>query len=160
MDLIANALTKIAAAHHGRDKWGDPDDGVFLLKGEADALVLKLTAGTEKDLTFAAYGARALTTAFYPGGSMLDAVCYLSLKLAGEAGEVAQKIAKAIRDNASIIDETRRLALLDELGDCVWYVNAIASELNSSLTEVAQRNLVKIEDRQARGALGGDGDNR
>jgi NTP pyrophosphatase (non-canonical NTP hydrolase) len=155
--LIASALTKIEAARHGRDKWGTPDDGVFLLNAEADALV-KLTAGT--DLTFAAYGMCALSSAFYPGAATIDAVCYLSLKLAGEAGEVAQKIAKAIRDNASVIDETRRLALLDEMGDCIWYINAIASELNSSFAEVAQRNLAKIKDRQARGVINGDGDNR
>jgi NTP pyrophosphatase (non-canonical NTP hydrolase) len=136
-----------------------PLSHIVLPRAHAQCL-LQAVQATNSSLTFAEYSTQALTTAIYPGSTTIDALSYLALKLAGEAGEVGQKIAKAIRDNANIIDETRRLALLDECGDCLWYLNALASELNSGLTEVAQRNLTKIKDRQMRGVQGGDGDNR
>jgi NTP pyrophosphatase (non-canonical NTP hydrolase) len=82
------------------------------------------------------------------------------LKIAGEAGEVADKVGKLIRDHHSQLSEPKRLELLKELGDVLWYVSAIAYELDSSLEAVADLNFAKLEDRKARGVLGGDGDNR
>jgi NTP pyrophosphatase (non-canonical NTP hydrolase) len=158
-NLVADAVVTIKHDLSRPCNWGDALDSTTLLRAEAEAL-LAFVEGATAALTFGEYSTQALATAIYPGASTIECLMYLSLKLAGEAGEVAQKIAKAVRDNTNIIDETRRLALLDECGDCLWYLNALASELNSGLTEVAQRNLTKIKDRQKRGAQGGDGDNR
>jgi len=70
--------------------------------------------------SFAEYAREAISTAIYPGGGTIGAVSYLALKLNGEAGDVAEKVGKAVRDANGVIDEARRLALLDELGDVIW----------------------------------------
>jgi NTP pyrophosphatase (non-canonical NTP hydrolase) len=162
-NLVADAVVTIKHDLSRPCNWGDALDSTTLVRAEAEALLAFVegaTRGNADALTFGEYSTQALATAIYPGASTIECLMYLSLKLAGEAGEVAQKIAKAVRDNASVIDETRRLALLDECGDVLWYTCAIATELNSSLAEVAQRNLAKIKNRQARNAQHGDGDNR
>lgn len=87
-------------------------------------------------------------------------VVYPALKLAGEAGEFAEKVGKIIRDEAGVISPGARLALLKELGDVLWYVSAAARELKSDLEEVAQMNLDKLAARAAGGKLGGSGDER
>lgn len=109
------------------------------------------------------YEQRALSLAIYPG--RLDKVgitgkAYVGLGLAGEAGEFADKMKKVLRDDAGEVTPERRLELLLELGDVLWYVVAAASELDSDLAEVAAMNLEKLEDRHARDALGGSGDHR
>jgi NTP pyrophosphatase (non-canonical NTP hydrolase) len=121
------------------------------------ALVRQLQNG---GLTFTQYAREAISTAIYPADSTISALAYLGLKLNGEAGEVAEKIGKAIRDNNGIVDKARRAALLDELGDVIWYVSAIAGELDSTFAEIAKLNLEKIASRKARGVVNGDGDNR
>jgi NTP pyrophosphatase (non-canonical NTP hydrolase) len=120
------------------------------------AMIRQLQNG---ELTFAQYGREAISTAIYPGHG-IEAVSYLALKLNGEAGEVAEKVGKAIRDANGVIDEGRRLALLDEIGDICWYANALALELDSTFSEIAVKNLEKIASRKARGVVNGDGDNR
>lgn len=83
------------------------------------------------------------------------ALAYLGLGLTGEAGEVADKLKKWIRD-----EEADWESVVDELGDVLWYVAQIAGYLGYDLSEVALRNIKKLEDRKARGVLGGSGDNR
>jgi len=87
---------------------------------------------------------------------------YLGLKLAGEAGETAEKLGKLVRDKNGLVDiadqDKRALAL--ELGDVLWYLSVLAGELGYSLAEVANMNLEKLRDRRERGVLGGSGDNR
>lgn len=87
---------------------------------------------------------------------------YLALKLAGEAGEAAEKCGKLVRDKNGLMDiadeDGRALAL--ELGDVLWYLSVLAGELGYSLNEVAELNLEKLRDRKARGVIGGSGDNR
>jgi hypothetical protein len=92
--------------------WSEDDVKYFMRDEPAVDQIAAETnqVAAEKDFTFAEYGAQALMAAAYPGGTTIDALSYLALKLAGEAGEVAQKIAKAVRDNASI--STRRGGLL------------------------------------------------
>jgi len=97
------------------------------------------------------------TTAVYPPE---QALTYLSLGLASEAGEVCGKIKKAIRDNNGIVNSDTRDALLDELGDVLWYVARIADELGFNLEKIASDNIAKLESRKHRGVLGGSGDNR
>lgn len=103
------------------------------------------------------YQREALKTAIYPKA---DALLYTVLGLNGEAGELAEKAKKMIRDDAGILYEERRLAMIKELGDVLWYVATTAKELNVTLEEVAQANIDKLKSRQERNKLQGDGDER
>lgn len=85
---------------------------------------------------------------------------YPALGLTGEAGEVADKIKKVYRDNNGVFTEEIRTGIVKELGDVLWYVNAMAVELDVTLEEVAQTNIDKLTKRMEKGVLGGSGDNR
>lgn len=85
---------------------------------------------------------------------------YPALGLPNEAGEVAGKLKKVIRDHNFEITEEIRLEIGKELGDVLWYMAQLATELNLSLDKIAQENLNKLRDRQKRGVLQGSGDNR
>jgi NTP pyrophosphatase (non-canonical NTP hydrolase) len=87
-------------------------------------------------------------------------LAYPALGLAGEAGEVAEHAKKAIRDDAGVVTEERRQAMAKELGDVLWYVSQLASELGLELDEIARANLEKLLSRQRRGVLSGSGDER
>ena len=82
------------------------------------------------------------------------------LGLVGESGEVAEKVKKLIRDDQGKLSEHARQEILKELGDILWYVNAVAILLNSNLEEVAKNNLGKVLSRKTRGTTHGKGDNR
>lgn len=82
------------------------------------------------------------------------------LGLVGEAGEVAEKYKKIIRDKEGIISEEDRLELVKELGDVLWYVAVLSEYLGSTFNEVAAGNLAKLADRNARGVIQSKGDNR
>lgn len=93
----------------------------------------------------------------------IDLICsllYLSSGVNGEAGEIGEKIKKVFRDKKGIINEKDRLLILKEVGDTLWYLAAISKELNSNLSEVAEINLTKINDRIQRDVLSGSGDER
>jgi NTP pyrophosphatase (non-canonical NTP hydrolase) len=96
-------------------------------------------------------------TAEYPREAWL---AYPALGLAGEAGEVAEHAKKAIRDDGGQVSDERRAAMAKELGDVLWYVAQLASELKLDLNEIAQANLDKLLSRQQRGVLSGSGDDR
>lgn len=113
-----------------------------------------------KAQTMNAYAEHAIATAIYPGRGTTLGVAYCALKLSGEAGEVAEAIGKSIRDDAGTITPERREHLKRELGDVLWYVSALASELGFSLQVIADTNLAKLADRAMRGVLGGSGSNR
>ena len=82
------------------------------------------------------------------------------LGLAGEAGEIADKFKKIIRDEDSKISPEAKIALKKELGDVLWYVATVSRYLEISLEDVAESNLSKLESRLERGALAGSGDDR
>lgn len=82
---------------------------------------------------------------------------YLSLGLAGEAGEVASLFAKAVRDSDGVVDREK---LVKELGDVQWFVAVMAYKYGIGLDDLAVANVKKIESRKERGVLGGSGDNR
>ena len=109
-------------------------------------------------MDFSEYQTRSRTTAQYP--AIGHAVIYPVLGLTNEAGEVAGKIKKVFRDQAGEISEETRAALQAELGDVLWYLAQICTELDIPLEQVAEVNLAKLSDRQARGAIKGNGDNR
>ncbi|MDO8755677.1 MAG: nucleoside triphosphate pyrophosphohydrolase family protein [Anaerolineales bacterium] len=109
-------------------------------------------------MNFTDYQTKSRATAKYP--AIGHAVIYPTLGLVNEAGEVAGKIKKVFRDkNGEFSPETRE-ALKAELGDVLWYLAQTCTELDISLDEVAESNITKLLDRQARGKIQGDGDNR
>ena len=96
-----------------------------------------------------------------PGGTGdLARIIYPAIKLSGEVGEFMEKIGKLIRDEHGIIspDAQRRLAL--ELGDILWYWMALVRELDLDPSVVAEMNLIKLQDRQGRDQIQGEGDDR
>lgn len=111
--------------------------------------------------SFTTYQQGTTSTAIYPqaGTGSVLALAYVGLGL-GEAGEVQGKLKKIIRDNDGVVTPSARDAILDELGDVLWYVARTAAELDCDLADVAQRNLDKLTSRAQRGTLQGSGDVR
>lgn len=104
------------------------------------------------------YQARSRATAVYPdaGANLL----YPTLGLCGEAGEVAEKIKKMVRDDGGVLSDERREALAKELGDVLWYLSQLATEARLDLDSIASQNLEKLLSRQRRSVLAGSGDDR
>jgi NTP pyrophosphatase (non-canonical NTP hydrolase) len=102
------------------------------------------------------YQDQANDTAIYPVEAML---VYPALGLTGEAGEVADKIKKIIRDNKAL-DQKERLEIAKEVGDVLWYIAALARDLGVDMETIARMNLEKLQSRKERGVLQGEGDNR
>jgi NTP pyrophosphatase (non-canonical NTP hydrolase) len=109
-------------------------------------------------MRFSDYQALSRRTATYPGAG--ENIVYPTLGLAGEAGEVAEKVKKMLRDDGGTLGEERREALAAELGDVLWYVAQVATEAGLDLEEIAQANLDKLLSRRRRGVLSGSGDRR
>ena len=109
------------------------------------------------------YQKTAAETAIYPGRKELAGLVYCTLGLAGEAGELANKIKKLIRDGGGIMPvagSVARAALVEELGDVLWYAAELASNFSLHLSDVAEANLDKLAARQRFGTLKGSGDER
>jgi NTP pyrophosphatase (non-canonical NTP hydrolase) len=104
------------------------------------------------------YQQQARSTALYPdkGRNTL----YPTLGLCGEAGEVADKVKKVLRDQGGEFSPKQRAAIAMELGDVLWYLSQLAEELGYSLESIAEANLKKLADRAARGVISGNGDQR
>jgi NTP pyrophosphatase (non-canonical NTP hydrolase) len=103
------------------------------------------------------YQRRSRSTARYP---RTDSLTYPALGLAGEAGEFADHAKKVIRDDRGVLTPERREAMSKELGDVLWYVAQLATELDLELEQIARENLEKLLSRQRRGVLAGSGDDR
>ena len=80
--------------------------------------------------------------------------------LVSEAGEVAGKVKKIFRDNKGMISKITQQELAKELGDVLWYVSQLSTELGLSLDDIAVKNIEKLRSRKKRGKLKGSGDNR
>jgi NTP pyrophosphatase (non-canonical NTP hydrolase) len=104
------------------------------------------------------YQKAAGLTAIYPSGLWVGLV-YTTLGLNGEAGEIAEKVKKLLRDDKTMTEE-RRQELILELGDVLWYLANLAKELDVSLEEIATQNIAKLASRNKRNVIKGDGDNR
>lgn len=104
------------------------------------------------------YQERSRVTAVYPdaGANLL----YPTLGLCGEAGEVAEKVKKMVRDDGGVLSAQRRDALAGELGDVLWYVAQLATEAGLDLDAIARANLDKLRSRSERGVVRGSGDER
>ena len=122
-------------------------------------------------MTFNEYQAAARTTAKYTdvaeqlniGDSGLKRFLnlqYAALGLAGEAGEIANKVKKIYRDKSCTVTDEARQELKKEVSDCLWYCAAVASELDYALDDIATENIAKLQSRLERGVITGSGDNR
>lgn len=105
------------------------------------------------------YQEKALKTAIYPDKGDLGGLLYVSLGL-GEAGEIQGKVKKILRDHNGDIQPHHKYELVKELGDLLWYIAAMAKELDYGLEEIMVLNLEKLASREKRGTLKGNGDNR
>lgn len=114
-------------------------------------------------MNFLDYQHGTATTAIYPGAGDMGSVTglsYVTLGLTGEAGEIANKVKKILRDSNGEITTAHRTVLAAELGDILWYVSQLATQLGVPLEDIARQNLSKLADRKERGTLGGSGDTR
>ena len=109
-------------------------------------------------MDFKTYQKKARETALYP--NLNSNYVYPTLGLVGEAGEVAEKVKKVIRDDNGEFDDQSKLAIKKELGDVLWYISNLCTELNFNLDEVALQNLEKLKLRASKGKISGSGDDR
>lgn len=109
-------------------------------------------------MDFKDYQKKSRKTALYPdvGSNFI----YPTLGLTGEAGEVSDKIKKVLRDDGGEVSSEKREEIKKELGDVLWYVSQVATELNLELDNIAELNIKKLYSRLDRGKLGGSGDDR
>ena len=99
----------------------------------------------------------AKQTAIYPRE---QAIIYPTLGLTGEAGEVANKVKKIIRDDGNKINEGLVQEISAEIGDCLWYISVLADDIGFKLSDIANINLEKLANRKKNGTIRGSGDNR
>jgi NTP pyrophosphatase (non-canonical NTP hydrolase) len=122
--------------------------------------VLRCAGAFDVSLRFDEYQDATEATAVYPRDAAIEGVdggvLYTALGLVGEAGEVAEKVKKALREG----DEKYLVEAEREVGDVLWYLARFCDERGVSLEDVAERNLAKLRDRQDRDALTGQGDER
>lgn len=118
---------------------------------EHEGLIARLS-GT---LDFTQYQNRAGETAIYPKEQGVE---YTALGLVGEAGEIANKVKKVLRGDYRM--GHLRMMLKGEIGDVLWYIAMLSTELDLDLMEIAQANLDKLASRKQRGVIAGSGDNR
>ena len=109
-------------------------------------------------MNFKDYQKKSRKTALYPNRG--KNFVYPTLGLAGEAGEIAEKIKKVFRDDGGKITKEKKEDLEKELGDVLWYLSQIATEVALKLDKIADKNLKKLASRKKRGTLHGSGDNR
>ena len=123
-------------------------------------------------MNFNEYQKETAKTAIYPKAYVKNALIeneegymsmgfiYPMLGLAGEAGELAEKIKKIFRDDLGTLSGEKMEEIKKEIGDVMWYVSQLATELGLSLDDIVSSNIAKLRSRQERGKLQGSGDNR
>ena len=109
-------------------------------------------------MDFKTYQKKARVTALYP--NLGSNYIYPTLGLVGEAGEVAEKVKKVIRDKNGIFDDESKKAIKKELGDVLWYLSNLSTEFGFELDDIASENLIKLKLRSARNTISGSGDER
>jgi len=88
------------------------------------------------------------------------ALMYPAMGLAGEVGEILNKIKKVYRDDGGHLTDEHREAVGKEIGDAFWYMAVLATDLGVSLEDCARGNILKLQSRKERGVIGGSGDDR
>lgn len=111
-------------------------------------------------MDFSEYEKLAARTAVFTGKQKEYILAYLTLGVTGEAGEIAEKIKKIMRNDEGVVSEEKREALKQEVGDVLWYLAMLSRELNFSLEDAAKANIEKLTDRAKRGVIKSEGDNR
>ena len=112
----------------------------------------------EEIITADYYQSQSGQTAIFPKEKALE---YLALGLTSEAGEVAGKVKKLIRDGEDKEGfELKKIAISHEIGDVLWYCAMLAKEVGVPLNEIMRDNLAKLYSRKERGTLSGSGDDR
>lgn len=109
-------------------------------------------------MNFKEYQEKSRKTAIYP--KIGESYVYPALGLGDEAGEVLGKIKKIFRDKNGILDKQTKIEIKKELGDVLWYLAQLSTELELSLDDIAEANIEKLYGRLERGVLQGSGDNR
>jgi NTP pyrophosphatase (non-canonical NTP hydrolase) len=109
-------------------------------------------------MTFDEYQAAAMRTA--RDFNEKNELFHLVLGIVGEAGEIAEKMKKVVRDHQTDESKVDRDDLAKELGDVLWYVAVLSKYFDINLEDVAQKNVAKLADRQKRNVLQGSGDDR
>lgn len=140
-------------------QYGHPDDSKtvtfttssYILK----SLEIKKESQPNSNMEFKTYQQEAEKFAIYK-----DRIIYPTLGLASEAGEVCGKVKKILRDSQGYFSPEDKIQLQSELGDVLWYVAAICSDLNLDMSTVASNNIAKLQDRLVRNKIQGSGDNR
>lgn len=138
-----------------------------------DVASFKHTLATHSGYTdaFGEYQRLATKSAIYPGKGTPIGLAYVALKLNGEAGEFAEHVGKAMRDDELFdaysssadygeLTPERKALIIKEIGDALWYLSAACNELGITLSEAALINLQKLHERSERGTLRGSGDDR
>jgi NTP pyrophosphatase (non-canonical NTP hydrolase) len=110
-------------------------------------------------MTFDEYQKQALTTAILSGDELKDLMHWI-LGINGEAGEIAEKIKKIIRDKNAVLTSDDKEELIKEIGDVLWYLAVLTKHLGYDFDEVGKRNIAKLADRKKRDVIKGKGDNR
>lgn len=108
-------------------------------------------------MTLNEYQSKAIETAIYERESK---IIYPTLGMCGEAGEVADKVKKVLRDSGGRFSKEKKREIAEELSDVLWYCSALARDLGYTLEEIGVINIEKLASRKARGVIGGSGDNR
>ncbi len=111
-------------------------------------------------MDFKEYEKQAAATAHFTDKQQEYILAYLALGVAGEAGEVAEKIKKILRNDNGVVSPEKRDAVKSEVGDVLWYLSQLSRALGFSFDEAAETNLAKLADRAARGVIKSEGDNR
>lgn len=109
------------------------------------------------NMTLNQYQEEALKTAIYPEDKK---IIYPTLGLTGEAGEVAEKVKKVIRDNNQEFTDEKKRQIALEISDVLWYCATLSHDLGYTLEEIGQMNVDKLASRQQRNKIGGSGDER
>ncbi len=145
-----------------------PDNEAFYSKHDYDSemkdsryldKVFPFEVQTVKDVErFDYYQEQAMSTAVYPNPKGIVGLAYTALGLTGEAGEVANKVKKVLRDDDGKLNEKTREDIKDEVSDCFWYLAAICTELGLKMSEVAEYNLDKLAKRKKNNTIKGSGD--
>jgi NTP pyrophosphatase (non-canonical NTP hydrolase) len=109
-------------------------------------------------MKFSEYQEKSRVTALYPDKD--NNFIYPTLGLVGESGEIAEKIKKVLRDDSGKLSNEKKQEIGKELGDVLWYISQLTTELGMNLDEIAEGNIKKLYSRLDRGVIGGSGDNR
>lgn len=111
-------------------------------------------------MDFDEYEKLAARTAIFNDSQRLYRLYDIGLGIAGESGELVEKLKKMIRDDDGQVTDEKREALKKEIGDVLWYLSQLSSALGFKFSEAAAANIKKLEDRYARDMIKGSGDNR